>query len=181
MLDSKEVATEALFRAEMMRAYRKGRILRRTKTAVMLLCACALTAALVSILRPPLQPYTLITDEQSPLAALPFEEVENKPSFSIPGYSDIAIPAGETDVKIMLPNYEDNTYCLSYEIILEATGKVLYASTPIQPASYVEDLTLSTKLEEGEHRATLIITAFEPGGATAVGEVAVRVIITAYR
>ena len=176
MLDSKEIAKKALHRAEVMRAQKKRRLHKWMQTTAMLLCTCCITAvAAVYLTSVSEQSYTIIDDEQPPLAAFPFEENENAPGFLIPGYETFMIPANETDVKISLVNPDSNSYDLVYKIVLSEPAEVLYTSEVIPPSSSIESITLAKAFQEGEYPAMLIITAYEPGSFTAVGEVTVEV------
>ena len=168
ILDSKEIARRALFRAEETKARQKGRIRGLIRTATTILCTCVATAALAYIVIPSIQPATLINDEMTPLAAIPANVGGNAPCLLLPGYSKIEIPSGVASVSMILPNPETNLYYLTYEIVLLGTGESLYASDPIPPSAQIEWIEMSRALAEGEYKSGLIIRAYEPHDLTEI-------------
>ena len=172
MFDSKEIARRALLRAEEIKIEKK-RISRRWKGAGALLGTCAVAAAVMITIFPGnnQSSYINLIDEPLPLAALllpdenakPFMGIESDNSFNyiVTEYDNISVPAGVCEIKMVLLNPEENSCWFTFEIILQETGESLFMSGLIAPDMFIEDLTLSRPLEQGQYDAVLKIQAYD--------------------
>lgn len=113
-----------------------------------------------------------ITDFKTPLSGLPLQPDGIERSYAaeewgqavFPEFDSVTIPAETQNVKISLPNPEENNCYLSFAIILADTGEPIYASGMIKPGMCLEDITLQWGLPEGEYDAIMKIRAFAPKG-----------------
>jgi hypothetical protein len=79
---------------------------------------------------------------------------------TIPGYSDVFFPAGETDVQIVLLNPDGNPCYFRFSMILSETDEELYRSGLIPPGMAVTDIELNRALEAGEYALRIRIETF---------------------
>ena len=177
MFDSEEIAKRALLRASEIKSIKN----QRRRFAAKMTGLCAVIAAAVFIAFPSFTPdaYVSLEDNPTPLAAFFLPADESNPnagnypdgrlSHFVPVYDSITIPADTLNAKMMLCNPDSNCD-LTFDIILKTTGETLYTSDKIPPSMYVEDLTLSRAMEQGEYKATIIIRAYESGGHEAISE-----------
>ncbi len=73
---------------------------------------------------------------------------------AIPGYKNITIKAGTTDVKMNLQNPEGNPCYFVISLMLE-DGTVLYKSKMIEPGKGLYEIELLNTLEKGEYAAAV--------------------------
>ncbi|WP_052446582.1 hypothetical protein [Candidatus Soleaferrea massiliensis] len=90
--------------------------------------------------------------------SLPQSGSGDEKGIAIPGYPSIAIPAGETDVRVALTNPEENPCYFTFELVLKDTGESLYTSRMVEPGKALTSITLSRPLEAGAYDAFLRIT-----------------------
>ena len=107
------------------------------------------------------------------------QEIIDNHGLKILGYTTATIPAGTTDVSLLLLNPKDNVYSLTFEIVLEDAEETLYKSGLVEPGMVIEDITLTNKLRKGEHEATLRIRAYGPDGPVQTGGVDIDFILAA--
>ena len=173
MLDSKEIAKRALFRADEIQVERK-RKRRQLQHAGMIsgVCVVVLVIAISAFPMTGLQPgrYVSVESGPIPLSALllpdgdakPFTgiEKENILSVVIPAYDTVTVEVDALNAEMMLLNPEGNQCYFSFEIVLQSAGETLYKSGLVAPACYIEKVTLDRELEKGEHEAILIIRTY---------------------
>lgn len=176
MLDKYEIANRALLRAEQIKSHKKERITVALRTATLMLCVCIMTAAAAYLLLD--KPYTVIDDPMTPLAEFPVMNGGDEADFMLPIYSSIVIKADEAAVFLPFANPEGNQYHLTFEIVLASSGESLYTSGMLEPSVCVGEVTIARPLQAGRHKATLIVTVYEPGGAE-VTSVTISITITA--
>ena len=175
MFDSKEIAKRALLRAEEQKARRKR--FRDRAVVMMSTCAVAVVAVFVfmSYSPGPYQPEIVsIGDETVPLAQLPVIDVEdsiNGPSFMVPGYDTVTIPADTVEAYMFLANPAENSCWLSFEVALADTGEVLYESDMVPPSASIEKIALTRELPRGQYTAALKIKIFGYGNFNLINEI----------
>ena len=179
MFDSREIAREALLRADEIKAEKERR--RSLMRITALSGACVVCAAVVVLAflmgRPPID-YVFIGDESVPLSAAmlpdisarPFNDgaLENSLHFAVPGNGSITIPADTEEVKLTLLNPPENPCWAIFEIVLLDTGETIFMSGLVAPAMCIESITLSRPLAKGEYKATVVIRTFELESMTAM-------------
>lgn len=79
-------------------------------------------------------------------------------SIAIPGYPRIQLPAGQTEVELLLGNPEGNPCFFEYTLVLKDTNELLYESQQIPPGEAVAKVSLSKPLDAGEYPAVLKIS-----------------------
>ncbi|NLA77411.1 MAG: hypothetical protein GX851_06240 [Clostridiales bacterium] len=82
---------------------------------------------------------------------------------AIPGWNQISIPDGETEVTVDFPNPGANAekYYLSFELRLKDTGEVLYKSGLVPPGQTIQHITLSRALTEGTYKAVIHVQPYK--------------------
>lgn len=82
---------------------------------------------------------------------------------AIPGWGDMTIPAGETEVSVKMPNPTQNAdkYYLSFEIILADSGEVLAQTGLVPPGETVNKVSLSRPLEAGQYQAVIHVQPYK--------------------
>ena len=164
MFDSKEIARRAMARAEELRDdYRRLDSRRRTAVSFVICMAGIFIAVMAFAVNRRPAGLVGIDDEWIPLAApavWEYAEQENGPSFVIPGYDIVTVPAGASHIDMTLPNPEGNRCNFTFAIILEETGETLYESELVAPSEDAGEVTLNKPLEKGEYAAKLVIQAF---------------------
>ena len=175
MFDSKEIAKRARLRAESLRAHQKRRRGRGMAAVMLGLCMTALLIAAGILFAAPSadDTYIILEDGQIPLGlalfpdghAMPYDGAvaENNLKFIMPA-RNVTVSAGFYEAEIRLINPGENTCWLTFEIILQETGETVYMSGMVGPSMCIEEIELTKCLERGEHRAALIIRAYEFGG-----------------
>lgn len=88
------------------------------------------------------------------------EESGVQAGIQIPGYSEITIPAGETEVELELLNPDENNVYFRITFYLPATDEVIYTSKLIQPGQHLYSITLDRALEAGEYDLTIQYATF---------------------
>jgi hypothetical protein len=196
MFDSKEIAKQALLRADEIKEESKLRQ-KRWKTAS-ILTACAACVIMVVIYFPlGMTPdgYMIAEVDPIPLSApllpdnnaVPYITAEGGgpvmsiPEFTIPGYDTIRIPAGAADVNMLLINPAGNPGDFTFEIILKDSGETLYKSGLVTPAMCIENITVSKPLPKGEYEAHLKINIYEPDSLNpvSIGDAGIDFILVA--
>jgi len=81
-----------------------------------------------------------------------------KQGIKIPGYGTVTLPAGKTDVKMILLNPEGNPCYFTFELVVD--GDTYYTSGLVEPSKYIEDLKLTKPLQKGEYKAVLKIRTY---------------------
>lgn len=88
-----------------------------------------------------------------------FEEEQTRESsegsvtggITIPGYSEIVVDAGTTEVSVDLNNPEENHVYFQIDFYLPETDETIYTSKLLKPGQHLYDITLNRPLEEGEY------------------------------
>ena len=168
MLDHKEIASRALFRAEVLKAQReKKKKQKQLMTAAALMFSiCSVTLVIVVVIQiADPQKHIFIEDEQPPLAA---------PSFGVtfPEIDRVTVPGTET----LLKNPESNSCRFTFEITLD--GETLYQSGMVEPGATADKIILIRDLPKGEYKAELVIRAYEPDGMEKLDETNAEIILT---
>ena len=73
------------------------------------------------------------------------------PGIQIPGYKEIVISAGTTDVQVELTNPEANNVYFEISFYLPDTDEVIYTSKLIKPGQSIYNITLNRAMEAGEY------------------------------
>jgi len=81
-----------------------------------------------------------------------------KQGIKIPGYGTVTLPAGKTDVKMVLLNPEGNPCYFTFELVVD--GETYYKSGLVEPSKCIEDLKLTKPLKKGEYQAVLKVRTF---------------------
>lgn len=169
---SNEIAVKALLLADEIKKTRE----RRVRGALIFngVCACALAVALVIFYGGGASSYDPFTDGPPPYAAAPAEDeravpytgklCEGNAIFYIPYSEDVVADAGTGNVTMLLNNPCVNSCWLTFTVLLEETGEILYASGLVAPSFCIESFELSRRLLKGAHSAVLAIRAYEPDG-----------------
>lgn len=84
----------------------------------------------------------------------------NADSIAIPGYPQIYLPAGKTEVDVAFSNPEGNPCYFTFELVLKDTEEVLYTSKQVPPGEAITHITLNRALDAGEYPAVLKISTF---------------------
>jgi hypothetical protein len=97
----------------------------------------------------------------------------------IPGYGDIPVAVGSTEMHVRLVNPEGNPCYFNFEIVLDGTGEVLYASNAVAPGDVIKTQQLSHALDEGIHDIAIRIktTSTRTGQALNGAEVKTKLIV----
>lgn len=82
---------------------------------------------------------------------------------AIPGWGQISIPAGKTEVMVEFPNPVANTdkYYLTFKLVLKDTGEVLYTSGLVPPGKVIQKITLSRALTVGTYDAIVKVQPYK--------------------
>lgn len=83
---------------------------------------------------------------------------EDTGDIKIPGYDSINIPANTKDVKITLPNPEDNECYFKFELIVD--DKTIYTSKLVEPGRAINQLELTETLDRGEYDLLIKISPY---------------------
>ena len=190
MLDSKEMAKAALRRVEEIKLNRR-RKRRLREAAGLALCMCVVVSVVVIVigllpLSPPAD-HAFFEDGQAPLAAplMPdagatlynatlykTNETDNGPGYLLPCYDTVTIPAGSSELEMVLLNPENNPCWITFKIALDNTDETLYASGLdntdetlyasglVGPGMCIENPALSKTLDKGEYKAVLLIHTY---------------------
>ena len=171
MFDGKQIAKQALLRAEELERSRKIRQARLRNISALSLSAMAL--AVVLIVNPfggSADDYTTFDDHKVPLADFPLTHVDanSRPYFgeelnvTIPEIGSVKVPAGSLVTDAQLYNPQANTCSFIFEIILADNGECLYKSEPVAPGMCIEAPELAKPLAQGSHDAVLRIHFAQP-------------------
>lgn len=99
------------------------------------------------------------SSKYNPKIVLP--EKSNPDTISLPGYGDINMFAGTSDLKIALWNPETNQVYFKFTILLEDTEEKLYESKFVEPGNAITEVKLSRALEQGIHPVIVRIDTFD--------------------
>lgn len=80
---------------------------------------------------------------------------------TIPGFTQIILPADTTEVGILLKNPGENSCNFVYELSLDNTGEILYTSNMVLPGTQIEAVKLSRPLSVGDYEALLRVYTYE--------------------
>ena len=190
MPDSREIARQALLRADEIKRIDEHTHGRMKMAAIVCVCAMVVVGAWVMLL--PNGKHTTpqqIEDTPVPLAMYPLTTDETAPDLdtmeeggivvNLPGYSLIPVLAETPDAYVTLYNPVENEWLLSYAIELTETKETLYMSSPIAPSMSIENIALSRPLEKGLYKAVLIIRAYEADSLLCVSTVCMEITIDA--
>lgn len=108
---------------------------------------------------PPPFEETAVAGEPSPPAELGYGMVEAEKGFRF-GLCGALQPKGST-VPVYLTNPSDNEVWLQL-ILLDQQGAVLGTTGVLKPGEWVEALTLTARLPQGEQNVTMKVASYEP-------------------
>ena len=173
MFDGKQIARQALLRAEELKADKKRRRIQRT---ISILSLCTASVIIVLLIIPfgnlsdnyigELSDESLLNDDiQVPLADFSLPQIDENATLctgteqgiTIPDIRNITIDADTLDISTTLFNPENNPYYFQYEIVLTNSDEAIYNSDLIKPGMCVETPTLARTLTKGEYDAVLKI------------------------
>ena len=172
MFDSNEIAKQAKLRAAEIKAD-KNRRRKRWETAGIIFGICAMVSVVVIVIFPitnlPDNEYIFLNDEQTPIAAVPFPQIDenaklytgDEKEIIIPYIDNATISADTSEAIMVLFNPETNIYGFTFEISLKDTGETLYKSDLVEPGMCIENPKLSRTLTKGKYDAVLQIQFYE--------------------
>jgi len=81
------------------------------------------------------------------------------PGVTIPGWTEIRLPAKSKEAKVALHNPKENAkyYDLTFTLKLADTGEVIFATGLIPPGYQCDKVMLTRKLEKGAYEAVLLV------------------------
>lgn len=79
-------------------------------------------------------------------------------NIAVPGYPEIYLPAGQTEVDVAFANPEGNPCYFTFQLVLKENDEVLYESKQVPPGEAITKATLSRTLDAGSYEAVLKIT-----------------------
>ena len=79
-------------------------------------------------------------------------------NIAVPGYPEIYLPAGQTEVDVAFANPEGNPCYFTFQLVLKENDEVLYESKQVPPGEAITKATLSRALDAGSYEAVLKIT-----------------------
>ena len=85
------------------------------------------------------------------------EKSQEEDTIAVPGYPQIYLPAGQTEVEVAFFNPEDNPCYFTFQLVLKEGEEILYESKQVPPGEAVTKATLRRALEAGEYPAVLKI------------------------
>jgi len=124
------------------------------------------------------KPGTEIQDSRTPLGGMSLMLDDNMKSYEgrnledrggaatgtkIPGYGTVRLPAGTTDVKMVLLNPEGNECYFTFELVVD--GETYFTSNLVEPSKCIEDLALTNPLSKGAYTALLKISTYSMDGS----------------
>lgn len=82
---------------------------------------------------------------------------------AIPGWGSITIPSEKADVTVNFTNPDANAgkYYLTFQLVLENSGEVLYTSGLVPPGKVIQKITLSRALEAGTYDAIVKVQPYK--------------------
>lgn len=87
-----------------------------------------------------------------------------------PGYGEITVSAGATEIPIVLTNPEGNPCYFKFHVYLKENGNDLYTSEQVTPGSAIRGITFEEPLETGDYTLEIeISTASLKDGSTMNG------------
>jgi len=180
-LEEDLVAYEKLTKEPRAEQVKKKNIRLKARNWLAIAAACVVVAiiGIIAFYLNSKPPGIELPDNPVPLAGSPFVQPDEnaKPytgeekGVAIPDIRDVTIPADTTDVKMLLHNPEGNPYNFTFEIVLADTEETLFKSGLVKPGMCIEDIALDRGLAQGEYKAILKISYYEPGDITAAGGV----------
>ncbi|HJJ33784.1 MAG TPA: hypothetical protein O0X19_05375 [Methanocorpusculum sp.] len=81
---------------------------------------------------------------------------------TIPGWKELAIDAGTTEVYVDFYNPASNEgkFHMTFELKLAATGETLYASKLVKAGDHIKKITLTRPLEKGTYDAVIHVQPY---------------------
>jgi hypothetical protein len=183
LFDSKKIADRALQRAGEIKTQDKNR---RTKIkAVTTLFACVVCMGVfISVMLPGTPQddndcaFLYLDDISVPLASF-HAFAPSEPSVVIPTVSALTVPANQCYAEIDVINPEENDLYVIFEVVLDATGDVLFTSEKIAPGMPIGNVALLRPLQEGVYAATLTIRPHGSDTGGALEDISVALQVTA--
>ena len=131
-------------------------------------------------------PYSEIPEADVPLGAFPISVDKNAKPYAgddaiinYPGINDVTMPAGATNMELLLVNPADNQCGFTFTLVLSDTGEQLYTSEIVEPGMCIEEVGLARGLEKGLYGAIMRISAYTPGNIATPGIAEIEFLITA--
>ena len=89
-------------------------------------------------------------------------------SVVIPSWGSINIPANTQTVSVHLYNPEENEglYYLTFRLLLEDTGEVLYESNAVPPGKHIQQISLNRGLSAGTYAAVIHVQPYRMSDET---------------
>ncbi|MBQ9831183.1 MAG: hypothetical protein IJO35_01905 [Methanocorpusculum sp.] len=89
-------------------------------------------------------------------------------SVAIPSFGTITIPANTQTVSVHLYNPASNEglYYLTFRLLLEDTGEVLYESNAVPPGKHIQQITLNRGLSAGVYDAVVHVQPYRMADET---------------
>jgi len=89
-------------------------------------------------------------------------------SVAIPSFGTITIPANTQTVSVHLYNPASNEglYYLTFKLLLEDTGEVLYESNAVPPGKHIQSITLNRGLSAGVYDAVVHVQPYRMSDET---------------
>ena len=189
MFDNKEALQRALRHAGMIVAEKREK--RKRLSITFLICGTFSIAVLTLAVFAPngtnATTYYGIDSNQIPLVAGNLREdatteetsesVFRDNVFYAPNISRVQFISQTQHADVVLLNPDSNELPVTFEIVLFETGETLFLSDSVEPGMFIEKPTISSSLESGEHRATLIIRTYEHDDEIPAATVSVEFII----
>lgn len=79
----------------------------------------------------------------------------SKKGIEIPGYTNIVIPSGKTDVEVDFFNPKENKVYFEIALILNDTQEEIYKSKLISPGQHLYNINLNKPLKKGNYDMTI--------------------------
>ena len=85
---------------------------------------------------------------------------EDKSKLLIPGYGDLVIEAGTSNLYVALINPEGNEAYFKYRIVLKKNSEILYESALLKPGTAVTDVKLKRTIEKGTYDVKIVVLPY---------------------
>ena len=117
---------------------------------------------LTATMMPTATPKRLEVDQNAGALITP-TPVPQEPGIVIPGWGELKIPAGVTEVQTAFRNPEANAdwYYLSLELRLKDSGETIFTTGLIPPGQYCNKVTLTRPLKKGEYAAIMHVQPYK--------------------
>ena len=125
------------------------------------------TTLIINDVPAPLAPFIGQDADAVPyIAGVPYKAgvLTEGPGYGYMQFDGIEADAGSGEASATLLNPETNACSLSFEIILQDTGDVIYKSGLVEPGMCIDKFILSETLETGEYKAAMLIRAYAAYG-----------------